>query len=198
MHYQKNEICEEQRKIIGIEPVIDIKNFMMLLLADLASKSPIYHIGNVDLKTACLRTNYKEIIENIMYQENGWGIKFATLIDIYSYYEFQQEWETKLGTAFDIVLSKLNKKVRLDFENDIIEVEFTTEEIMDIKSQYDRETLIVMDHFSNLMSAPIFTRDHKLTKKSMEMERARYMHKLEELSLRIEYENKTKKKKRKR
>ena len=40
----RERIKEEQRKIIGIEPVIDMKHFVILLLADLASKSHIYII----------------------------------------------------------------------------------------------------------------------------------------------------------
>ena len=37
MNYSnKRAIIEEQRYLIGIEPVVDMKNFVLLLLADLA------------------------------------------------------------------------------------------------------------------------------------------------------------------
>lgn len=159
MNYQK--IKEEQEKIIGIVPLIDMKHFVLLLLADLASKSSI----NLDVrntKTACLNTNYKEIIEDIMYQDNGWGIKFATLIDISTYYEFQSDWEKELGKTIKEVLIELKKEFIYDLENDIILIDFTKEEIENIKSDFDEDILENMDHFTNLISGPESTRTFKL------------------------------------
>lgn len=162
MYLKKERIKDEQQKIIGIIPVIDMKHFVTLLLADLASKTPIIRFDENKIKTACLSTDHKKIIENIMYQENGWGIKFATLIDIYSYYESQSDWEKQLGKTIEDVLNELNKEFIYDFEYDIIRIDFTEEEIKNIKSQYDKATLEEMDHFSNLMNDKIFTRNWSL------------------------------------
>lgn len=184
----QNEIRKEQEQIIGIIPVMDMRNFVKLLLADLASKSKIYKTnGN---KYAHLSTDYKKIIEDIMYEENGWGIRFATLINIHTYYEFQSEWEQKLGRTLKKVLTELNKKMEFDYENDKIIIEFTKEEIDIIKSQYDVETLEVMDHFSNLMDNIIFKRNYGLTRREMDRSVARYQNHLEDLKLRTKYSQK--------
>ena len=82
MYQERSNIKKEQQQIIGIVPAIDMKHFVLLLLADLASKSPIIYFNDCNIKTACLSSDYKRIIQDIMYQENGWGIKFAELIDI--------------------------------------------------------------------------------------------------------------------
>jgi hypothetical protein len=164
---EAEKIKKEEQQIIGIIPVVDMKNFVLLMLADLASKSKIHYFNN-NIKIACLSTNYKEIIEDIMYEGNGWGIEFASLIDIYSYYEKQQDWEQELGCTIQEVLEELNKELRYDFEYDNIEIDFKEEEIDSIKNNYDEETLEVMDHFTNLMSSPIFDRRYKLKQKEMD------------------------------
>lgn len=182
MNEIKERIIEEQKSIIGIVPVMNMKNFVMLLLADLASKSKIYHLDGRKTKTACLSADYKRIIEDIMYQENGWGIKFAELINIYTYYEFQQEWEEKLGRTLKEVLDKLHKEVTYDYERDIIEIEFTEEEIDNIKSTYDEKTLEVMDHFSNLIVGYVFNRKFKLDKKDLNRTKNRLQYSNENIS----------------
>lgn len=163
----KEKIKKEQQQIIGVIPLIDMKHFVLLLLADLASKSPIIYFDGRNTKTACLGMNYKEIIEDIMYQENGWGIKFATLINIYSYYEYQSDWEKKLGRTIENVLRELKKELIYDLENDRILIDFTKEEIENIKSGFDEETLENMDHFTNLISGPETTRTFKLEMNEM-------------------------------
>lgn len=183
MDIRKEKIKKEQQQIIGIVPNIDMKNFVILLLADLASKTCIIRFDDSDIKTACLSTEYKKIIEDIMYQENGWGIKFATLIDIYSYYEFQSDWEKKLGKTIEQVLNELNKTFVYDFENDIIKMDFTSKEIEDIKSRYDEETLANMDHFTNLISNTVFNRRHKLETNEMNRETNRSMYENYELQV---------------
>lgn len=192
MYTNQTEICNEQRKIIGIEPVIDMKNFVILLLADLASKSPIIHYNNPNIKTACLNIDYKKTIQDIMYEENGWGIEFASLINIYSYYEFQLEWEKKLGSTIKKVLYELNKQPELDFKNDKIRINFTEEEIKKIKNRYDNETLSIMDHFSNLIQSSVFDRKANIEINNLLISDARYLHNLENLSLKTKYKNEIK------
>lgn len=142
----------------NINPIIDMEKFIMLLLADLASKSPITCFDNHDYKIACLTTDYKRVIEKIMYEENGWGIKFGQLIDIKQYYDNQIEWENEFAIAISKVLEKLNKQTNYDFMCDNIEIKFTNAEISSIKSQYDEDVLELIDHFSNLLSNYIYSR----------------------------------------
>lgn len=192
MNITRNRIKKEQEEFIGVIPIMDMKHFIMLLLADLASKSKIYHLDGSKTKTACLSTDYKRIIEDIMYQENEWGIKFAELINIYSYYEFQAEWEAKFGKKLRKVLDELNKEFYYDFERDVIEIEFAEEEIDNIKKMYDEKTLQVMDHFTNLIDSYSFSRKSKLDNKIYNRTESRYKYEREELKKRAEYASKLK------
>lgn len=171
---RKQDIIEEQRHLIGIEPVMDMKNFVLLLLTDLARKSKIHYFNNQELMTACLPLNYCEIIEKIMYEENGWGIKFAELIDIYSYYECQSDWEQKLGKIITKVIKNESLSSNLILEHNYIEIHFTKAQIEEIRNRFDEDTLILMDHFSNLLNDSIFTRRWQVTNKESD----RYMNRL--------------------
>ena len=130
----KSIIVEEQKKNIGIIPSMDMESFATLLLADLASKSPIHYYDCRDIKTAVLSTNYEKIIEYSLYQESESVMKLAEFIDICYYYEFQSDWERKFGKAINQAIKNLNKEYRYDFEHDTIEVDFTQEEINCIKN----------------------------------------------------------------
>ena len=189
MFYSNQKMENENRKNIGIIPVMDMKHFVLLLLADLASKSPIIYFDERDKKTACLNANYKEIIEKIMYSDNGWGNKFAQLIDITSYYEYQLEWEQKLAKTIKKVCIELNKDYYFNIENNNIEIYFTENEIDEIKSMYDEKALEIMGHFSNLISSATFTREFNLEMKNMDRDTARYTSYLENLKLKTKYSN---------
>lgn len=190
MNYIKEKMRAENKKNIGIEPVIDMKHFVLLLLADLASKSPILHFDGSNTQTACLGTDYKRIIEEIMYAENGWGIKFAELIDICSYYEYQIEYEEKLARMIKQVCSELNKEYYFDIENDRIRIDFTNDEIENIKNMYDEHVLETMSHFTKLMSAPAFSRKFNMEMKELSRSRDRWESHIQDLNLRATYSNK--------
>ena len=183
MNYSnKRDIIEEQRNLIGIEPVVDMKNFVLLLLADLARKTKVYDFQNPNLKVASLPLEYCDIIEKIMYEENGWGTKFASIIPIYYYYENQREWECKLGEAIETILDEENLEndfeldSDFDLEYDCIYVYFTEDEINEIRSKCDSMLLEVMDHFSNLVSSYTFSRNAKIEDRESErmMNRLKY------------------------
>ena len=169
MNYSnKRDIIEEQRNLIGIEPVVDMKNFVLLLLADLARKTKVYDFQNPNLKVASLPLEYCDIIEKIMYEENGWGTKFASIIPIYYYYENQREWECKLGEAIETILDEENLEHDFDLEYNCIRVYFTEDEINEIRSKCDSMLLEVMDHFSNLVSSYTFSRNAKIEDRESE------------------------------
>ena len=183
-YYNKRDIIEEQRYLIGIEPVVDMKNFVLLLLADLARKTKIHDFQNPNLKVASLPLEYCDIIEKIMYEENGWGTKFASIIPIYYYYENQREWECKLGEAIETILIEESKTTTendfelysdFDLKYDCIYVYFTEDEINEIRSRCDSMLLEVMDHFSNLVSSYNFSRNAKIEDRESE----RMMNRLE-------------------
>ena len=176
MNYIKESIIAEQKHIIGIEPVMDINNFALLLLADMASKSKIFYSDKRNSMTASLPLNYCEIIEKIMYEENGWGIKFAELIDIYSYYENQSDWEMELGATISKILQDEKLKSDLDLECSHLNIHFTKAQIEEIKSRFDEEALDIMDHFSNLLGAYVYTRQWSIESNEMTRNSNRYQY----------------------
>ncbi len=174
-YYSKRDIIEEQKYLIGIEPVVDMRNFVLLLLADLASKTKIHDFQNPNLKTATLPLEYCDIIEKIMYDENGWGMEFSSIIPIYSYYENQREWECKLGKMIKTVLKEENLKHDFDLEYNCIRIYFTEEQMNEVRSECDSVLLEVMNHFSGLISSYAFSRDAKVKDRESE----RMMNRLE-------------------
>lgn len=176
MNYSnKKDIIEEQRYLIGIEPVVDMKGFVLLLLADLARKTKIHDFQNPNLKVASLPLEYCNIIEKIMYKENGWGMEFSSIIPIYFYYENQRVWECKLGKMIKFVLKDKNLEHDFDLEYNCIHVYFTEEQMNEIRKECDSVLLEVMDHFSSLVSSYAFSRDAKIEDRESE----RMMNRLE-------------------
>lgn len=183
MNYSnKRDIIEEQRYLIGIEPVVDMKNFVLLLLADLARKTKIHDFQNPNLKVALLPLEYRDIIEKIMYEENGWGTKFASIIPIYYYYENQREWECKLGKMIKSVLNEENLEHDFDLEYNCIRVYFTEDRINEIRSKSDSMLLEVIDHFSYLISSCLFDRDAKIGNKELQRIESRLEYEIEKCS----------------
>lgn len=181
-YYNKRDIIEEQRYLIGIEPVVDMKNFVLLLLADLARKTKIHDFQNPNLKAALLPLEYRDIIEKIMYEENGWGMEFSSIIPIYSYYENQREWECKLGKMIKSVLNEENLEHDFDLEYNCIRVYFTEDRINEIRSKSDSMLLEVMDHFSNLVSSYTFSRNSKIEDRESERMMNRLEYEIEKCS----------------
>ena len=97
-----------------------MEQFVLLLLADLASKSLTTYLDKHKIKTAHLDHDYKRIIEVIMYQENDTGKEFAELIDVSKYYEHQLEWEEALAKTIKKVCSELNKNYYFNIEKECI------------------------------------------------------------------------------
>lgn len=156
---------------IDITPIVDMKGFVTLLLADLASRETLYIFNGPNKKQASLPMDYKSRIEQIMYMDNGNGIKFSKLINIEDYYEHQIKWEQELGKTISDVINELGKKEQTTYnlETDTIEIIFTEEEIEKIKSRYDRETLEIMNDFSR--SIDDYTLDRKFLINQRESQR---------------------------
>lgn len=141
---------------------IDLKDFTYLMLITLARKTQIIDFINPDKKYACLPVNYKQIIENILCEDNGWREKFSVLINTEEYFNNHFEWETRLSEKIVETLKDLNKSYEYDFELDRIIITFTTQEIDSIMEQYEDENIKHhMDHFVNLLTDYIYTREYQ-------------------------------------
>lgn len=155
---------------IDITPVVDIKGFVTLLLADLASRETLYVFNGPNKKQASLPMDYKKRIEQIMYADDKCVIQFSRMIDISIYYEHQIEWEQELGKTISDVINKLGKKDQTTYnlKLDTIEIIFTDEEIEEIKSKYDSRILEVMSCFSTWISSVALDRKFLIEQRDSE------------------------------
>lgn len=148
---------------------MDIKDFTYLLLAMLADKSKVINLKDKSVRTISLPNTYKESIEKIMYQGNGWEKDFSILIDTEEYFANHYNWEDKFSRCLKEVLKELDKKVEYDVVNDRIYIDFKQEEIDNILVRFqDEETNDKMDHFSNLVTDFSFTRGYAAMIKKVE------------------------------
>ena len=69
--------------------VLTLKQFVCLLLAKLAEKTPVIQLSpkKQDVLICRLPARYKQNIQNIMCEQNGWTEKFSNLIDVEEYFE---------------------------------------------------------------------------------------------------------------
>lgn len=151
MNWQSEKLRKEYARQLGIIPTIDMENFTMLFLADLASKTPITLVDGIETHTVCLKSNYKSAIESIMYNEDGLGLTFSELIDVTYYYEYQKDWEKGLSKTIDKVCCNLDKECWIDIDNNTISIDFTTQEIENIKKLHDKQTLAYISYFTDLI-----------------------------------------------
>lgn len=148
---------------------MDIKDFTYLLLAMLADKSKVINLKDKSIRTISLPNTYKESIEKIMYQGNGWEKDFSILIDTQEYFANHYRWEDRFSRCLKEVLQELDKEVEYDIVSDRIYIDFKQEEIDSILSKFnDEEINDKMDHFSNLITDFTFTRDYKAMRRDLE------------------------------
>jgi len=148
---------------------MDIKDFTYLLLAMLADKSKVINLNDKSIRTISLPNTYKESIEKIMYQGNGWDEEFSVLIDTEEYFANHYKWEDKFSRCLKEVLKEMDKKVEYDVFNDRIYIDFKQEEIDNILIKFQNEEINdAMNHFSNLVPDFVFTRDYEAMKKDLE------------------------------
>ena len=148
---------------------MDIKDFTYLLLAILADKSRMINLNDRSIRTISLPGSYKESIEKIMYQGNGWDEEFSILIDVDEYFDNNYKWEEKFARCLKETLEELNKTIEYDLVYDMIHIDFKQEEIDEILSKYQDEAINdAMDHFANLVKDYVFTRRYQAMRKDFE------------------------------
>ena len=137
-------------------------------MAVLADKSKVINLLDRDIKTISLPNTYKETIEKIMYQGNGWEEKFSVLIDTEEYFKNNYAWEEKFSNCLKAVLQEMGKKVSYDLVYDHINIDFKQEEINEILGKYKNKKINeTMDHFSNLLVSYVFTRRYLSLRKEL-------------------------------
>ena len=160
-----------------MKKVLDLKKFTYLFLATMAKKTPIIQLDakNKHILDCRLPVNFKQNIQNIMCEQNGWAEKFSNLIDITEYFYDHFAWERKFSRAIDEVLKELNKKCTLDIECDSISIDFTEKEVNLILSKFPTPLKDNMNHFANLVADQIYTREFEEHFNEMSATSRKYM-----------------------
>ena len=140
---------------------MELKDFVYLMLASLSENRQIYSLENQEHIMISFPIEYKQIIEEILCENNGWKERFSVLINMDEYFDDHFVWEQKLGITLKEVLAELGKRIEYDFEFDRFIIIFNQEEIEEIKSRYPTELREVMSHFTGLLTDLIYTRKFK-------------------------------------
>lgn len=129
---------------------LTMKNFVEILMADLAKNSFIYDINTTD-RIAFLPFNFSEVMHTIMFENNGWGIHFADVIDINDYYSDENAWMLN----FSIELNKFleDKKFEADLYENGIKAYISKEKITQINEKYDKSIQLKVNHFTNIITS---------------------------------------------
>lgn len=144
------------------EKALDINDFVYLLLATLAQNTGTIVFKDKNKKIISLPVQYKQIIENILCENNSWKEEFSILIDTDEYFEDHFAWENKLSLSLKETLNDMNKSYEYDFVYDSLLITFTQDEVDTMLLRYpEQETKDVMDHFSRLLTDYIYTREYQ-------------------------------------
>lgn len=139
---------------------LNLNDFTYLMLATLAQESKIIDLRDKTKKTISLPIHYKQIIENILCADNGWKEEFSILIDTQEYFDDHFDWERRLSSTIRQILIDLNKSFEYDIIYDRLLITFTQDEVDTIMLRYpDEELKNIMNHFTNLLVAYIYTRE---------------------------------------
>lgn len=141
---------------------LDINDFVSLLLGTLAKNSKIIDAENQNNVIVSVPVLYKQIIQNILCAENSWKEEFSLLIDTEEYFNDHFGWEENLVLAIKHFLNDSNKTFTYDLVFDSLLISFSQDEVSMILEKYpDEELKNIMDHFVNLLTDYIYTRDYQ-------------------------------------
>ena len=140
---------------------LSMHDFTSLMLAQLTKCSKkCYGISN-SKSIASIPFDYKERIENILCEDNGWKEEFSILIDVKEYFKDHFYWEEKLAKEIQKIGNEVGKEMYFDIISEYIVIEFNTKDIELILNKFDIETNNVMRHFTSVMVSHIYSRRHK-------------------------------------
>lgn len=165
-----------------MKKVLTLKQFACLLLAKLAEKTPLLQLNpkNQDVLVCCLPARYRQNIQNIMCEQNGWAEEFSNIIDVEKYFENHFLWEYELSKTIEEVLNDLKKSYKYNFYHDRLEIMFTKEEVDTILKNFTKPVKENMDHFANLVGDRIYTREFQESFHDHDSRSVKFMHELSE------------------
>ena len=165
-----------------MKKVLTLKQFTYLFLATMAEQSKIIQFdpNKKDILECCIPATYKQNIQNIMCEQNGWAEKFSTLIDVEQYFDNHFIWEDMLSLQIEDAFEALGKTYVYDFSTDTIRIEFSKGEVEAILRKFPKSAKENMDHFARLVGDFIYTRQFSEQYYDNNARSIKYMHELSE------------------
>ena len=165
-----------------MKKVLTLKQFAYLFLATMADQSKIIQLDpkKKDILECVLPVTYKQNIQNIMCEQNGWAEKFSTLIDVEEYFDNHFIWEDMLSFQIEDALKTLGKDYVYDFSSDTIRIEFSKGEVEVLLKKFPKAARENMDHFARLVGDFIYTRQYAEQYHDNNARSTKYMHELSE------------------
>ena len=165
-----------------MKKVLTLKQFTYLFIATMAEQSKIIQLdpNKKDILECAIPATYKQNIQNIMCEQNGWAEKFSNLIDVEQYFDNHFLWEDMLSLQIKEALETLGKNYVYDFSSDSIRIEFTKREVEAILKKFPKSVKENMDHFARLVGDFIYTRQYSEQYHDNSARSTKYMHELSE------------------
>lgn len=165
-----------------MKKVLSLKQFTYLFLATMAEQSKIIQLNpnKKDILECCIPATYKQNIQNIMCEPNGWAEKFSTLIDVEQYFDNHFTWEDLFSLQIEEALETLGKDYVYDFSTDTIRIEFTKGEVECLLKKFSKPAKENMDHFARLVGDFIYTRQYREQFHDLDAKSVQFMHNLSE------------------
>lgn len=143
------ELKEDLRRTVGNESLVDEKNFILLLLSRLASKSKLsYTKGKNSIKKGALPINYRDAINSIMHNEYAIK-KYSDIIDIYKYYIDYPMWRQDMVKEIDSILDSNMYDYEFCYTDGTIIINFKRDDLNRIRKLVDEDTLKKFDDFAD-------------------------------------------------
>ena len=138
-----------------------LHDFAKLMLARLAKETRVINFYHPEEKVASIPFDYRERIQNILCEDNGWEEEFAVLIKISEYFDDHFYWEQRLAEEILAVTQELNKKLEFDIVREYMTITFHSNEIQEITEDFDESIVNTMDHFVSLIISGLYSRRHR-------------------------------------
>lgn len=170
---RKNDI----EKYYDIEPLMDKKCFIEMLILTLANNSKIYKVlphGNTrmtiesDEKEATLPFTFKEEIADEL---NRNAMNYSKVLDISQFFDNQILFERELNEALEYYLNvKRYHNYSINFEREAIEVPFVRIQVDAALANFDEDLIEIVNDMASVISLSVGKRERTLMQKESDKE----------------------------
>lgn len=141
---------------------MSIDNFTLYFLTGFARNSKVIDLVQRENIWVSIPSNYKDIIESILNENESWREEFSVFIDMEQYFTDHFKWEEDFVVSLEKTLNILGKRISYNLQTDNLEFCFSKEELALLSSETNNKELSqIMDHFVTLIQNSEYTRDYR-------------------------------------